>query len=422
MTIWKEDLNNRKKNLGGLFSNPSTRPIIFVMAGLLVGMIVVGYMVMGRAKSDALPAQATVSRTGTNVESDPSRGGSAAHAELQRQANERNAQLAAESGQSNLPVLTPEDTGGNPLELPTLPQQNAPTNPTPAPSMPVAEQQQQLPTNQPSVVQAPAPAIEQVQQPVAARAPNSAVVDQIAGYLELWGPRNNQYQEFEYARSADVQAMAAKAVAQGGAPSNSQGDQGNTLPAPTPAPEPRFRFVRTGSVVPARLMTPLTSDNPGPVLAEITSGPLAGARLIGNMTVQREGLLLQFSQITKPGWPDTYSITAVGMSDDGYTGQATDVNHHYLQRYTAMFAGNFMQGYGQGLSQQGRQTIITDGGTVVSDVSELNSRQIRNQGYGEVAQSLGEEIEQMSDRPTTIELKGEKGASYRFQVLFLKGF
>lgn len=419
MTIWKEDLNNRKKNLGGLFSNPSTRPIIFVMAGLLVGMIVLGYMALGRAKSDALPASANVSRTGTNVEADPSRGGSSAHADLQRQANERNAQMAAERGQSNLPILTPTDTGGDPLALPTLPQQNAPINPTVAPTLPVAEQPQLPPVSQPPVVQAPPPAVEQVQQPVAPRAPNAAVADQIAGYLELWGPRNNQYQEFEYARSADVQAMAAQASTQGGAQSNGQG---STLPAPARAPEASFKFVRPGSVVPARLMTPLTSDNPGPVLAEITSGPLAGARLIGNMTTQREGLLLQFNQITKPGWPDTYSINAVGMSDDGYTGQATDVNHHYLQRYTALFAGSFMQGYGQGLSQQGRKTIITDGGTVISDVNELNSSQIRNQGYGEVAQAIGEEIEQMSDRPTTIEIKGKNGNSYRFQVLFLKGF
>lgn len=422
MTIWKEDLNNRKKNLGGLFSNPSTRPIIFVMAGLLVGMIVVGYMVLGRAKSDALPAQATVSRTGTNVEADPSRGGSAAHAELQRQANERNAQLAAERGQSNLPILTPGDTGGNPLELPTLSHQNAPTNPTAVPTLPVAEQPQSPPVNPAPVVQAP-PAVEQVRQPAPARARNDAVDEQIAGYLALWGPSANQYQEFEYARSVDAQALAAQAAAQAAAQGGAQSNgQGSALPSPTLAPESRFKFVRTGSVVPARLMTPLTSDNPGPVLAEITSGPLAGARLIGNMTVQREGLLLQFSQITKPGWPDTYSITAVGMSDDGYTGQATDVNHHYLQRYTALFAGSFMQGYGKGLSQQGRKTIITEGGTVVSDINELNSSQIRNQGYGEVAQAIGEDIEQMSDRPTTIELKGKKGDSYRFQVLFLKGF
>lgn len=411
MTIWKDDIKNRKKNLSGLLSNPSTRPIVFMMSGLLVGMLVVGYMVMGRAKSDAVPAAAKVTRTGENVQADPSRGGSSAQADLQREANARNAAAAQANNQSNIPTLEPANGSQDPLQLPTLPQQtdntnnNNPTPVMPQVEMPVAPQPEQTPP--------PAAAVAQVQEQPK-REVNAAVNDQIQGYLNLWGPRANQYQEFEYARSAREQMQQQGAAV----PTPTNRETNNTAQAPAST----IKFVRSGSVVPARLLTPVNSDNPGPVLAEITSGPLSGARMIGTMVVQREGVLLQFSQIMKPGWPANYPISAVGLSDDGYTGMATDVNHHYLQRYTALFAGTFMQGYGKGLGQQGRKTVITEGGAVVSDTSELNARQVRNQGYGEVAQALGQEIESKSDRDTTIEIKGKDGSPFRFQVLFIKGF
>lgn len=410
MTIWKEDLNNRKKNLGGLLSNPSTRPILFMMAGLLVGMLVLGYMTMGRANSDAVPPSATVVRTGDDVKVDPSRGGSSAHSELQGQKNAADVEEAMRAGRTVLPTIESSRGSNNPLELPALPSNSQTPNPTaPAPTLPTI----QAPAPVQPQPQPQAPVVAQAPQPVAPRKASDGMTEQIAGYLSLWGPRSNQFQEFEYARTAEQEK---------GAVPDAQAPAGTMAPvAAAPEVKSKIRFVRSGSVVPARLLTPLTSDNPGPVLAEITSGPLKGARMIGSMSVQREGIMVQFSQIMKPGWPDNYAISAVGLSDDGYTGMATDVNHHYFQRYTALLAGNFLQGYGQGLSQTGSSTIITDG-TVVSDVEPLNSEEIRNKGYGEVAQAIGEEVEEMSERPTTIEIKGKDGAPYAFQVLFLQGF
>ena len=414
MTIWKEDLSNRKKNLGGLLSNPSTRPILFVMAGMLVGMLVLGYMAMGRAKSDAVPPSATVVRTGDNVKVDPSRGGSSAHSELQGQKNAIDTEAAIRDGHTVLPTIESSRGSSNPLELPALPSNSQTPNPTaPAPTLPTIQppapvQPQPQPQPQPQD-----PVVAQAPQPVAPRQASDGMTEQIAGYLSLWGPRANQFQEFEYARTAEQEKAAAPAAQ---APAGTQAP-----PAAAPEVKSNIRFVRSGSVVPARLLTPLSSDNPGPVLAEITSGPLKGARMIGNMSVQREGIMVQFSQIMKPGWPDNYAISAVGLSDDGYTGMATDVNHHYFQRYTALLAGNFLQGYGQGLSQTGSSTVITEG-TVVSDVEPLSSEEIRNKGFGAVAQAIGEEMEEMSERPTTIEIKGKDGSPYAFQVLFLQGF
>lgn len=418
MSIWKDDLNNRKKNIKILLTDPRTRPIVFITCAVILGMIIVGYMSLVGAKSDSgVDASANIATRPTEVRPDPSSSSSSAHQRLLEEADRQALEQARRNQQSSLPTLRGNDGISDPLSLPAMPSSTQPTEPKPAP--PLDLPQMPAPTYAPPPQYAPpqyaAPAPVQ-QAPVARPKADQNVSNQVMGYMAMWGPNVLSEQEFSYAGKATPEDFEQR---YGNAQTNAQASQ----VAPT-APQTRsaIRFVRAGTVIPARMLTPLTSDNPGPVLAEVSSGPLKGARLLGTMQVQKEGILVTFNSISKPGWPDTYRISAVGMTNDGYTGMATDVNKHYLQRYTALLAGTFMGGYGQGLSQSGSTTIITDGGAVVSTQDELDSRQIRNRGYGRVAQAIGSELASAANRETTIEVKPKDGQMYDFQVLFLENF
>lgn len=418
MSIWKDDLNNRKKNIRSLLTDPRTRPIIFLMSGLIVGMIIVGYMSMSRAQQDpAMEATANIGTRAVDVRTDPSATSSTAHARLQEEANRRALAEAQQAHRSSLPSLVGTAGMGDPLSLPDLPDTNNGSQTSQAPTAQLPQTPPAQYTPPPPVAPVPQYAAPPPPAPVIPSEAAPHIQNQVTGYLSLWGPADLPLQEFAFARSARRD---------GSQESGSQGPQ-NSQPAPIAASniqeeQNQIRFVRAGTVIPARMMTPLNSDNPGPVLAEITSGPLKGARLMGRMAVQREAILVTFHTITKPGWPDTYTVSAVGMTDDGYTGMATDVNHHYIQRYTSLLAGSFLRGYGEGLSQQGSTTVITDGGSVVNTQDDLDTRGIRNKGYGEVASAIGQEVTSSGRRDVTIEVKGPKGQMYDFRVLFLQNF
>jgi intracellular multiplication protein IcmE len=339
---------------------------------------------------------------------------------LQQQANQQDLERAQANNKSSLPSLIGNQGLGDPLTLPDLPSSAGTAAPSgPAPTLALPNVAPPVPVAQPlrPVEAAPAPVVV-AQAPAQQMAPSDEMSRQILGYMSLWGPRDNQMQEYPYARTS----KGTRAGADGDRSAPGAADTARPSGVGQNSSKQSIRFVRAGSVVPARMMTPLTSDNPGPVLAEISTGPLAGARLIGTMSTQEKGLLVRFNTITKPGWPDTYSINAVGLTNDGYTGMATDVNNHYLKRYTALLAGTFMSGYGQALGQQGSTTIITDGGAVVTQQDDLDTQQIRNAGYGSVAQAVGQEIAQSSNIKPTIVLKGKDGQQYEFQILFLTGF
>lgn len=417
MSIWKDDLNKRKNNIRALFTDPKTRPIVFLMSGLMVGMVVVGYMSMGSAKNDSgVDAAATIATAPADVVSDPSARSSTAHQALQQEANRRALEDARARQMSSLPTLMGNDGISDPLTLPSLPTAEQPQQPTEAPTI-------TLPP--PAPVYTPPPSMyqgsvaEAPQVPAAKPKADEKVTEQVMGYLSLWGPDNPSQQEFSFAGTAkpeeqtQAQGQDPYALAQAQQMANQQ---------PSQVQEKTIRFVRAGTVIPARMITPLNSDNPGPVLAEVTSGTLRGARLMGTMRTQKNAILVTFSTISKPGWPDTYPVSAVGMNNDGYTGMATDVNKHYLQRYASMLGGAFLSGYGEGLSQQGSTTIITDGGAVVNTQDELTTAQIRDKGYGQVASSIGQELQTSANRDVTVQIRPKNGQPYDFQVLFLESF
>ena len=391
----------KKDNALGLFKNPSTRPVVLMTGAILVGAIVLGAMTLGKT-ADEVQTGAQVDKI-DSVQHVPGASSDTAHNDLQRQENERRAAEAARLGRTNMPVITGDTSVNSPLVVPAL-------NQPPAQQPPQTEPPPYNPQGTPApVTQTRAPEV-----PVAPAAASKTMNDQIAAYLSLWGPRQNEFQEYKYNGSRDITAERA--------PSGVNQQVGPQTPlVSTASEESKIRYVRAGTMIPAVLIIPLNSDSPGPVLAQVSSGPLAGARLIGQMQKNGDSIMVAFTTITKPGWPDTYSVSAMGLDLKSSSALASDVNHHYFQRYAGMLVGTYLSGYGQAMRQTGNSTVITPGGIIV-DNPTLSTKQIQRSAAGNVLNGVGSEIKGRSNRETTIKVQGKNGQPYPIKILFMSNF
>ncbi len=183
-------------------------------------------------------------------------------------------------------------------------------------------------------------------------------------------------------------------------------------------------FVRAGTVIPAMLITPVNSDTPGPVLAEITSGPLAGTRVLGTFQASLNQVVLSFSTISGPLFQHSFQIQAFAVdADTSSPGLATDVNHHYLAKYGMLAAAAFVSGYGQAIANQGSSTIIGPFGATVTQ-SPLSTKQVAESAFGNVGSAIGQQVQQESSQiKPTIKVSGADGrGGIPIGLLFMSDF
>src|SRR6202021_599971 len=121
-------------------------------------------------------------------------------------------------------------------------------------------------------------------------------------------------------------------------------------PTQTPSMQQPKTIVPAGTVSYAQLLTEANSDVPGPILAQIMSGPLAGARAGGEFKTLDDYLVLHFALVNFKG--KDYQIDAIALDPDTTLGgMATDVDQRYFTRVILPAAAGFMQGLGSALAQ-----------------------------------------------------------------------
>lgn len=154
-------------------------------------------------------------------------------------------------------------------------------------------------------------------------------------------------------------------------------------------------FAKAGTIFNAVLETAVNSDEPGPVLAKIVSGPLKGARLIGSMQNVGEKVVLQFSTANLPNMSTSTKISAVAVDPDtSRTALASDVDHHYFARYGILLASSFLSGWSNAIANQKSTTYVTHSGTIVRNQGQLDSKQINRQAFGQVGTELANSVRQ----------------------------
>lgn len=412
----------RAANIRALGQNTKTRNRVFIVGLIILAMLVFAVMAVMSPSKKAGPGNASVSPP-PNIRSVAGTSTSKDYTKLVTETNEKKFDQAQANNASTLPTLTgTSQTLSDPFATvaPTSPKPSDPVQPVVTPQ-PVTPQPVQ-----------PIPTASQVtasgNDPTASRAYNNAE-QQFGLYVASWkfkAPTN----EFGYYGQRPKEDKGGT-----GEKSGIGGAMGGTASASTAADasvgtgsegvKKGPTFVRAGTVVPAVLITPINSDTPGPILAEVTSGPLAGARLIGTFSASEKQVVVQFSTLSMVGQPKSFSVQAYAVDQaTSSPGLATDVNNHYMKKYGLLAASAFLGGYGQAISQQGTTTVIGPlGGATVSQ-GQLDNAQITKAALGNVGDRIGSQIQQDSTqtRPT-IKVEGAHGqGGVPIGILFLSDF
>jgi intracellular multiplication protein IcmE len=150
-------------------------------------------------------------------------------------------------------------------------------------------------------------------------------------------------------------------------------------------------IVPAGTVSYAQLLTEANSDVPGPILAQVVSGPLKGARVVGQFQVTNgysDYLVLTFKTADLNGVD--YKINALALDPDTTLGgMATEVDQRYMTRLVLPAAAGFLQGFGQALGQ-GNENLVTNGTTTIIQNSGRGVRQGIYSGIGDAANTASQ--------------------------------
>ncbi len=193
----------------------------------------------------------------------------------------------------------------------------------------------------------------------------------------------------------------------------------NAKKDPTPSVNPPL--YKAGTVIYGVIETDYNSDNPGPILARITTGPLMGSRVIGiASSVSSEwasGLNVSFNMLSRPMAVKSQPINLQAV--DPSTLQpavATTANYHYGQRYgSLLMSGALSQGSQQAQSSSSGSTGSSSSASSSSTSSSSNSSvSLANP----IAEDIISNLNKVASRPATYTI--EQGTAVG--LLFVNDF
>ncbi len=144
-----------------------------------------------------------------------------------------------------------------------------------------------------------------------------------------------------------------------------------------------------GTIEYAQLITEANSDAPGPVLAQIMSGPLRGSRILGSFKTEEEYLVLTFRTVVVDGI--SYPLDAVALDPSSANpGIVTEIDQRYFRRVILPAAAAFVEGMGRAIAESGSTNVSVSGETVVQSEEKLDTRQELLKGVEEGASKVSE--------------------------------
>ncbi|MCC6597200.1 MAG: DotG/IcmE/VirB10 family protein [Alphaproteobacteria bacterium] len=169
-------------------------------------------------------------------------------------------------------------------------------------------------------------------------------------------------------------------------------------------------------IVYAQLLTEANTDAPGPVLAQIVSGPLKGSRILGTFEEKEELLTLNFDTVVVDG--ESISIDAVALDPKTtLPAMATEVDHRYFKRVILPAAAAFVQGMASAVAESGRTSVTIQGETVAESTDEASNEQEVATGIQEAGEELQTILTEMADK-TKVMVKIHAGTP--LGILFLE--
>ncbi|MGE0109342.1 MAG: hypothetical protein AB7S81_06240 [Bdellovibrionales bacterium] len=163
--------------------------------------------------------------------------------------------------------------------------------------------------------------------------------------------------------------------------------------------EPKV-LVPAGTVNYAQLLIEANSDVPGPIMVQILSGPLRGARAIGQFKVMYENLTLSFNLVSYKG--KEYRINAIALDPETTLGgMATEVDHRYFKRIVLPAAAEFVSSFGDALSSAGSQTTASGDTVVITEVKK-GYKEAAFEGMAEAGNAISRFLDREAARTETL--------------------
>lgn len=389
--------NFEKKKGGTLGELWRENPMFKIGAVVVAAAVIFGAVMMLGGGADKTADQSMIV-AGSDVTTVPgTEGASPAYIEAVKEANERRTEEAQQTGESALPT---------PIE--------APVGVLAAPEEPTAEEdplqrwrklQEERMQRELQQTRDIAPETAQVDQNRQEAIQNmaSAMTTQMQAILDS----KNQL-KIGYKSMTDQQWLEELRQKESASIEEQPDSQGNV--------EEEILFP-AGEIVYAQILTEANSDSPGPVLAQISGGPLNGSRILGSFQVQKELLTLNFDTIVIDGI--SYDIDAVAI-DPATTlpAMATDVDHHYFKRIMLPAAAAFVSGMADAIAESGRTSItVSNSGTTTGTTSEPDSDQEVSAGVSEAGDEVRDILDDIADE-TEVTVRIETGTA--IGVLFIE--
>lgn len=406
--------NQSLSNVKDLMKNKSTRVVVILTFGVVLAALIFANMSISNQQNRPKELQPTVS-TPTTVPAmtvTPGTSDNPLHNDKVREQNRDNASQAQRTGDSTVPRLTSVngDKEKDPFDLlPKKPNGNGnptdPIVPTPTPTVRAVPQAAVTPPP----LSAPLSVPKTPERLAAERDSSAAMAAAIAGALNSWslGP---QKIEIDYAGTKMTAQQTGQTVA------TTSGAPNPSLPVSTAAATTTMIdatkkvAIKAGTILHAVMLTSVNSDEPGPILAQITTGPYAGGRLIGKFELAKEAekIVVTFSTLTMQNADKSFQISGYAVDPTtARTALASDVDHHYLERYGLFSAATFLKGYSQALTQSGSTQTISAGAAGVSATTTyptLTTKQIALTALGSVGGEVSQPLKDGLKRPPTVTL------------------
>lgn len=176
-------------------------------------------------------------------------------------------------------------------------------------------------------------------------------------------------------------------------------------------------IIPEGEIEYAQMLIQANSDIPGPVLAQIVTGPLAGKRVVGSFSREEKYLVMTFETVIIDG--QSVPINAVAVDPDtNLTGVVTDVDNRYFKRLILPVAANFIEGLAGAIAEtRTTTTTTTDVTSVTESNNELDTEEEVATAIEEAGEKISEFVEEEADR-TEILVKVAAGTPVG--ILFLE--
>lgn len=245
---------------------------------------------------------------------------------------------------------------------------------------------------------------QRFQQKIQQRAANlQAYTSQL---LQSWKVVANQSYVAGTPKQKDKEASAMMSVT--GTPPDTKALMARATAKEAPSSE---IYIKTGDILFAVIDTAVNTDEPGPILATITNGPLRNAKLIGsfNMGANAEKLTMTFNTLSIQGLSKTIGISAYAIDPNtGRTALSSSTDHHYLMRYGSLFASTFLEGFGNAFQSADTQiTIGGTGGETNTTVQNGINRSLTDNaviGLATLGKGWGQQAQKNMNVPTTIQV------------------